>query len=491
MSVLESMRSGRDSTFMQVIFFMVLVSFVGLGMGVYGDRTETVATVNGEAISAYEHARLIANEERRYEQTRDEAMTEDERQALRERVLQDLIRNEALLQEAKALGIEVSDAEIAEVLLTYDFLKDAEGRFDMRAYEQFLQRQRSTRGKFEQEIRESLMLQKLEGLMRLGASVSEPLVRQTYIEENTKLDIEFVRVRSTSFLAQVNPQPAEVDAWIAENQEALRAEYDRGFAAKYDLPEIVDLSVIRLAVQSDGLAAADLKPKIDAIVAELDGGADFAALARKWSEDVSAADGGSLGEQRVTQLEPDVATAIKDLEAGKLSKVVVGDRDLRVFRLESRTPARVIPIEEVQQELATQLMREAQAPVLAAAFAEEQLLARWKAEGVVPQDLIDAHDLRVSTTGPMSASGEGGGLFKPPAAMLKDARTAEAGAVLPEVYEDEGVLWVGRLASRTEADMSTFEQDRANIHERALLTRRAEFYRGWVDDVVARADVER
>ena len=121
-----------------------------------------------------------------------------------------MICRAALLQEASALGVEVSDGEVAKYLLDVPFLKNAEGRFDTRTYKNFLQRQGTTRANFEQQIREDLMLRKLEGLMRLGASVSEPLVRQTYVENNTKLDIEYVRIRPTAFRASVEPTEEEI-----------------------------------------------------------------------------------------------------------------------------------------------------------------------------------------------------------------------------------------------------------------------------------------
>ena len=75
--------------------------------------------------------------------------------------------------------------------------------------------------------------------------------------------------------------------------------------------------------------------------------------------------------------------------------------------------------------------------------------------------------------------------------MLDDARTAEPGAVLPEVYESEGIYWVGRLSEREDADLEAFEEDHDRFAEIALFTRRQDFFQGWVADVVARADVQR
>ena len=45
--------------------------------------------------------------------------------------------------------------------------------------------------------------------------------------------------------------------------------------------------------------------------------------------------------------------------------------------------------------------------------------------------------------------------------MLRDARTAKEGAVLPEVYASGEVLWVGQLTQRVNPDMDTFTDEKA------------------------------
>jgi len=120
MSILERIRSGSDSTGMQIVLGLVLVSFVGWGFGVQGDRTATVATVNGDRINGIEFARAYDLAERQMQQGRTEPMTQDEREALREQVLQQLVRQRALVQEASAVGLEVSDAEVADAMAWID-----------------------------------------------------------------------------------------------------------------------------------------------------------------------------------------------------------------------------------------------------------------------------------------------------------------------------------------------------------------------------------
>ena len=83
--------------------------------------------------------------------------------------------------------------------------------------------------------------------------------------------------------------------------------------------------VVRLGVQTSDDFWSRIPPKMDQIVAELEGGADFAA-ARKWSED-------SLRGRRLPWrsedhgLGEDVVTALEGVEPGSRTKIVVGARD--------------------------------------------------------------------------------------------------------------------------------------------------------------------
>lgn len=490
MSVMEKMRAGTDSTFMQIVFAAVVVSFVGWGVGINGNTTSTVATVNGEGITALEFGSVYRRAEQQYSSRSTEGLSEDDREQLRDQVLQEMIRNTALVQEAKALGLEVSNTEIAEELYEYTFLLDEDGMFDKRAYQNFLRRQGLTRANFEEQLREQLVIRKLKGLMILGASVSDPMVKQQWADDNTKLDISFVRITPGTFSQQIRPTDAELDAWIADHGSEIQSRYDEQLSSAYDQPETVDVSLIRLAVRDDGLGPADLKPRMEALVAELQGGADWAALARRWSEDPSASQGGVLTALPVTTLDAKVAEALTGLEPGQISDVLVSDRDVRLYRLDARTAARTIPLEEVQRDIGLTLYREIEGPSRAAAFAEKELLPAWTDAAAPPEELLAAQKLRVSTTGLVPSSG-GSGLLRPPDAMMKAAREADAGTVLPEVYEDNGVLWVGALTQREDPDFEAYEEDKETIREQVLLTRRIAFFQGWEDDVVARADVKK
>ena len=58
MGVMESMRSSSDSTLMQIVMVLVVLSFIGWYAVPQGDKASIVATVNGERIMDTEYRQL-------------------------------------------------------------------------------------------------------------------------------------------------------------------------------------------------------------------------------------------------------------------------------------------------------------------------------------------------------------------------------------------------------------------------------------------------
>lgn len=487
-SLLEKMRAGSDSTFMQVLIALVMLSFLGWSGRGMGDRSTTVATVNGTRILDVDYGRAFQREAQGAEMQYGRALSDAEQKMLGEQVKQRLIEDEVVLQEAKRLGLEVSDTEVARQLLAIQPFRGPDGKFSNDLYQKFLKRNRYTQAKFELELRENLLRDKLRQLVYMGANASEPAIRAAWTAANTKHDIEYVRVRAGLFDDDVQITPEELATWSKENEGQIKETYDRDFERLYNHPETVRVRMIRLAVREDGVPAADLAARLEGLRAQLEGGADFDVLARTWSEDPSAATGGDMGERPVPQLPVEVAEAVRGLEPGKLSPVISTVGDVRLYRLEARTAARVDPLESVRDAIATRLIKSERTPTLAAEFADA-LLAKWRETGSLPQDMLDAQQLISSRTGPITAE-NAGGPFSPPEKMLADAGRAKPGDILPEVYETSGILWIGRLAERQEADLSEFEANKAQIRDQYLARARMAFYTDWVAAQKAVATIE-
>jgi peptidyl-prolyl cis-trans isomerase C len=151
----------------------------------------------------------------------------------------------------------------------------------------------------------------------------------------------------------------------ATDQEAMA--FYESHPAVFDAGEKVRASHILVRVP-EGTAPArkeELRKKAEALLGRVRGGEDFAAVARKSSEDPgSAAKGGELGAFGRGQMVPAFEKAAFDLKAGEVSGVVESPFGFHIIKVSERLPARKVSFPEVKerlkQEMAQQKRQQAQ-----------------------------------------------------------------------------------------------------------------------------------
>jgi peptidyl-prolyl cis-trans isomerase C len=110
-----------------------------------------------------------------------------------------------------------------------------------------------------------------------------------------------------------------------------------------------------------------------AIVAELKNGGDFAALAKQKSTDPGAADGGDLGYFPKEEMVPEFAEAAFKLEKGQISEPVHTRFGWHVIKVEDKRERQVPPFDQVRDQLATHLVRKAQAELITKLRADSKI----------------------------------------------------------------------------------------------------------------------
>lgn len=484
MSMLDRIRGGTDSFAVQFVLVIVVVSFVFWGVGDRSGQATDVAVVNGHPIKGSDLNEGL----RRAASRRD--LSDEELAALRVSVLNNLIEERLLLDEAERLGLEVADAEIHLIIASDDAFKDEQGKFSASIYESTLKRSGMSRHSYEQRLREFLLRQKVLDLVARGAVVDPGQVRQTWEAENTTVSLVVVKVEDPALYPDVAITDDALAAFIAASKDAIQAEYDAQFSRRFNEPRKATLHTLLLRNDLPGFDDAAVKARAEAIHAELAAGADFAALARRWSEDLSAVNGGSLGTMAEEQLDPAIAAVVFGLEAGALSPVVATSRGYQILRVEALTPARVTSLEEATPILAREMIQAKEAPALAAAFAE-QVLATWKAEGAVPRSLVESKGLYVQTVDDIRLADPTIDGLGEAQELLRDAQRLGATGVLDRVYTLDGQKVVAQVSAWQAPDPARFEQDATLIRQRLAMQERAALTQAWVDGLVAQADIQR
>ena len=101
-----------------------------------------------------------------------------------------------------------------------------------------------------------------------------------------------------------------------------------------------------------------------AVIAELKNGGDFAELAKQKSTDPGAADGGDLGYFPKEEMVPEFAEAAFKLDKGQISEPVHTRFGWHVIKVEDKRERQVPAFDQVRDQLATHLVRKAQAELI-------------------------------------------------------------------------------------------------------------------------------
>jgi peptidyl-prolyl cis-trans isomerase D len=490
MSILGSMRQGIDNGTLKVLFFVMVALFVfwGVGKG-KGPTSQLIAVVDGTRITDTRFHKMMRNARH----SENKPLTEADENDLARRVLESMITDEVLHEQVRKIGIEISDEEIARHILRIDAFKDESGKFSQDLYERNLKRMGTKRSDFENDIRDELALERLQELAIAGVTVTEDEIRQRFTLENTRLDLEVVRVPAMSFYQDVKPAQAEIDAFIAGNGADIDAWYREHYEARYHKTVRADVQMILLRSDISDSDEAALKARLESIQKEVEGGADFGALARRYSEDSSAENGGSIGIVTADGIDPKMSLGIfgdKPDNAQTGLRTATTDRGIELLLVKSILPEEIIPEDTARPEIALSMMQEKEAPKLAADFAQK-LHDAWKVDPALPSDLLTPHELTVTHADSVSLADQDIPGLKGMTEIVQALPMAQKGQVLDKVFAAEDAFFVVRVAERVAPDPAGYAADRDRIKTRLLRLEQMAFLQDWRDDLVAHAEVQR
>jgi hypothetical protein len=221
MAMMESIRRSTDSAWMKIIFGIIVLVFVFWGIGATGPTNTEVAKVNGTRITDTE----LHREMRKINTTG--AQNEDDLRALQQEVIQRLIRDEVLFQEAERLGLEVSTTEIGLYLKRMEssdgsgLFSGPDGTFDEELYKTFLERQGYKQSAFEGEIQRKLLRRKLAYLAMSSVTISDAQVWDLYSTNFRQLGYSVVQVNWADLHPLIEINEESLATWLLSNQATV------------------------------------------------------------------------------------------------------------------------------------------------------------------------------------------------------------------------------------------------------------------------------
>lgn len=137
-----------------------------------------------------------------------------------ERILDELVRQKIMVQEAERLGLRASDAEVADAIR--ESFKDPSGNFDLKRYRDGVTRQFGGVTLYENQVREELAVQKLRAFVTAGVQVSDLEVQQEYERRSTEFDLTYVPVAAEELAKRVSPTDEELQKYFEEHKTDYR-----------------------------------------------------------------------------------------------------------------------------------------------------------------------------------------------------------------------------------------------------------------------------
>jgi peptidyl-prolyl cis-trans isomerase D len=346
-----------------------------------------VAWIDGTPITSQEFLRSYRAQEQQYRTQLGSQFSPDLMRQLGfdNLVLRQLVQNQILLLEAQRQGLSVTDQEISEFIVSFPAFQ-SDGKFIGReAYLSFLAQRSLSASQFEQQMREDLMVQKLQSLVTDGVVVSDAELEEEYRRRNEKLHLEYAFVPKSEFEAQVQVTDEDARSYFDSDPKKFERPVQRKVRFITLTPQLFatavsvsDREIERYYQQNssryetgDQVAASHIlfktgpevdeeavRKKAEAVLVQAKAGADFAELARKHSEDTSAENGGDLGLFGRGQMVPEFEAAAFALQEGQVSDLVRSTYGFHIIKLNGRQAAFVRPLDTVRDEIRSTLTQE-------------------------------------------------------------------------------------------------------------------------------------
>jgi peptidyl-prolyl cis-trans isomerase D len=423
----KNVKALKPTLWIIIATFVIAIFAIWGGAGRLGEtnRSNTLATIGKERISSDAYFQTLRQ--------RLEAMKKEYSQLnkaliqqlnIPQRVLQEMVEQTLLLQIAEDMKLGATDPEVRERIISYPvFQKD--GQFiGFKEYKQVLDWNRIPLADFEDGLKKEILIEKVVKLLTAGITVSDEEVWDNYKKQNESAKIEYLVAEKDKIELTDKPDAAAIEAHFEKNKAAYkvpkkrtadylffrtddlktRVKVDESEIEKYykdnlsRFQEAEKIKVSRIFLPYTGKD----KPQVLAQAADLlkraRAGEDFAELARTFSKDDKAKEGGDWGLTAWTALPAKETDEVVKMDAGQTSDVIETDTGAAILKVAEKTAAITRSLAEVKTTVKN-ILEDEKARELAADKASR---IEKEARGQKSLDMAAQKEgLKVRSTGPL------------------------------------------------------------------------------------------
>jgi peptidyl-prolyl cis-trans isomerase D len=410
---------------------------------------------------------------------------------------QGLIQQHVEMMEAHKLGLHANDNDVRHFLHTgmWGQVLFPNGKYigDQAYAELISEHFNMTREKFESEVKNAIVEDRLRSLVSGAVTVSPEQVKQYYLQQGLKINFQYAVLDSNALRQTINPTDAQLQAYFKQNAgryanaipetrsiqyiafqdsqipggtpqvtDAEIQQYYNAHQDQYKVPEEVKVRHILIQVPQGAPAAtvAAAKAKAQSVLDQLkkDNGKNFAELAKKYSDDPGSKDeGGELGWLKQGVTVPAFNQAIFSLPVGQISNLVHTQYGFHIIQVEDKHTAHTQPLSDVRAQILSTLTQQKEND--AAASYAQQLAKEAAANGL--QKTAAAHHLSVTSA---DAVQQGANLpnLSDSSKLVTAAFQAKQGAA-PQVASTGDGFAVFQVTKITPAHAPTFDAYKSQI----------------------------
>jgi len=511
--MLRVLREHASSWMLKGILVLVAVTFISWGgYSFFRERKVTYAAkVNGTTIEWTEYNETYQNTIKQYRDALGPSFSEKmiEELHLREKILDGLIDKVLILQEAKRLGLSISDEELRAGIESIPAFQ-VNGQFDRRRYEGALRLNRLTPEEFEESQRANLLVSKVVNLIKMNeGTVSDDEVLDAYLFENERINLSFIKIAPDSFKGQITVNDVEMKDYYEKHREEFRIptfiqvqyllfrlsdfeskiqvspdEVKRYYESRKDtfkIPKQVRARdiLIKAPPQDTPEQLEAKKKKAEEIFEKAKKTKDFSSLAKQYSEGENASKGGDLGWVQKGMMGEQIEAILFSMKAGELSGVLPGRDGLLILKVEEVREEKQKPFEEVKDQILQTLKKE-KAKAEASRKADDAFYSLFRSRDL--EGYAKEKDIPIKTTGFFKEGDEIPDIGKNPV-FQSSAFSLKVGEISP-VVDIPPNTYILKLITRKDSRIPPLNEVMDDVRRKVVQNKAEEKARQVADDLL-------
>ncbi|MBC7349945.1 MAG: SurA N-terminal domain-containing protein [Candidatus Aminicenantes bacterium] len=389
--MLKTMRKNVKSLapvlWIVIATFIIAIFAVWGGAGRLGEsrQANTIVQIGKSSISADDYFQVLRQ--------RVEAMKKDypdlnpsllRQLNLPQQILEQMIQQQLLLHLARKKGLKATDRELQEKIMSFPVFQ-REGKFvGFEEYKRILDWNHVPVQKFEDSLRDDILINKTYQLLTAGVAVTEDEVWENYRTQNETVKIEYLVASPDKIELPANPTEEEVKNFFEKNKDRYRVpekregqmvflktedlkkeitvsdseieKYYRENLSQFKEPAKIKVSRIYLTyTEADKQQMLDLGNNLKSRLAA---GEDFARLAAQYSKDDKATAGGDWGYYDWQNFTPEEIKIINQLETGQTSDPLDLGYAVSILKITDKMPEIIRSLAEVKAMIQNSLLEQ-------------------------------------------------------------------------------------------------------------------------------------